>query len=52
MLITNDQFESMTLRQKAFYPFSDEQWEALSRDQKKRVFWARKKLKEQHSGEI
>ena len=44
MLITNEQFEAMSLRQKAFYPFTDEQWKALSRDQKNRVFFARKKF--------
>jgi len=47
--MTDSQFESMSLRQKAFYPFTDEQWSALTRDQKNRVFFARKKLKEQHS---
>jgi len=47
--MTDSQFESMSLRQKAFYPFTDEQWNALTRDQKNRVFFARKKLKEQHS---
>lgn len=44
-LITNEQFESMTLRQKAFYKFTDEQWNALTKDQKKRIFFARHKFK-------
>jgi len=47
MLLTTEQFEEMTLKQKAFYPFTDEQWEALSKDQKNRVFFARKKIKVQ-----
>ena len=47
--MTNEQFESMSLRQKALYPFTDEQWASLSRDQKNRVFFARKKIKEQRN---
>lgn len=48
-LITDEQFESMTLRQKAYYSFTDEQWSALTRDQKKRVFYARNKFKGKNS---
>lgn len=47
MTLTKEQFEKMSLRQKANYPFTDEQWASLSRDQKNRVFFARKKIKEQ-----
>jgi len=43
-LITDEQFERMSLKQKAFYPFTDKQWNALSKDQKKRVFFARQKF--------
>jgi hypothetical protein len=52
MSITPEQFEKMTLRQKAFYPFTDMEWQRLSRDQKKRVFFARHKFttKEKASG--
>ncbi len=42
--MTNSQFESMSLRQKAFYPFTDEEWNSLNKDQKKRVFFARHKF--------
>lgn len=42
--MTNEQFETMSLRQKAFYPFTDEQWNSLTKDQKKRVFFARHKF--------
>ena len=45
MCLTDKQFENMSLRQKAFYPFTDEQWESLTKDQKNRVFFARKKFK-------
>jgi len=44
--MTTEQFEKMTLRQKAFYPFTDLEWNALTRDQKKRVFYARQKFSE------
>jgi hypothetical protein len=43
-LLTDEQFEKMSLKQKAFYPFTDKQWNALSKDQKKRVFFARQKF--------
>jgi len=39
-----DTFERMSLRQKAFFPFTDEQWKLLSKSQKKRVFFARHKF--------
>ena len=42
--LTEEQFESMSLKQKAHYPFTDDQWNQLSKDQKKRVFFARRKL--------
>jgi len=42
--MSNEQFEMMTLRQKAYYPFTDEQWSKLTKDQKKRVFFARHKF--------
>jgi hypothetical protein len=42
--MTTSQFEAMSLRQKAFYPFTDEEWNALVKDQKKRVFFARNKF--------
>lgn len=42
--LTDEQFEKMSLKQKAFYPFTDKQWNALSKDQKKRVFFARQKF--------
>ena len=40
----HDSFERMSLRQKAYFPFTDEQWQSLSKDQKKRVFFARRKF--------
>jgi len=40
-------FDSMSLRQKAYYPFTDEEWSAMDKGMKKRVFFARKKFKEQ-----
>jgi len=42
--MTDAQFETMSLRQKAFYPFTDDEWKTLSKDQKKRVFFARHKF--------
>jgi len=45
--MTIEQFEKMSLRQKAFYPFTDIEWNNLSKDQKKRVFFARHKFKSQ-----
>lgn len=44
-LISDEQFEGMSLRQKAYYSFTDEQWASLTRNQKKRVFYARNKFK-------
>jgi len=46
-MMTVEQFEAMSLKQKAFYPFTDKQWESLTKDQKKRVFFARHKIKSQ-----
>ena len=40
-------FDSMSLRQKAYYPFTDEEWNSMDKGMKKRVFFARKKFKEQ-----
>jgi hypothetical protein len=51
--MTIDQFEKMTVRQKALYPFTDEEWGSLTKDQKKRVFFCRDKMKsvlEKYSG--
>ena len=48
--MTNTQFEAMSLRQKAFYPFTDIQWSALTKDQKKRVFFARHKFAVKQGG--
>ncbi len=45
--MTNEQFEKMSLRQKAFYPFTDAEWTKLTKDQKKRVFFARHKFSTQ-----
>jgi len=45
--MTELQFESMSLKQKAFYPFTDDQWNDLSKSQKKRVFFARHKFTNQ-----
>lgn len=45
--MTKQQFENMSLRQKAYYPFTDTQWESLTKDQKKRVFFARNTFKNQ-----
>jgi len=45
--VTNTQFESMSLKQKAYYPFTDTQWATLTKDQKKRVFFARNKFNTQ-----
>jgi len=42
--MTVAQFESMSLKQKAFYPFTDVEWSGLNKDQKKRVFFARHKF--------
>jgi hypothetical protein len=42
-----EQFEKMSLKQKAFYPFTDVEWTALTKDQKKRVFFARNKFNNQ-----
>ena len=42
--MTVEQFEKMSLRQKAFYPFTDTEWSKLNKDQKKRVFFARHKF--------
>ena len=44
MSMTPEQFEAMSLRQKAFYPFTNEEWSRLTKDQKKRVFFARHKF--------
>ena len=44
MDLFQDSFERMSLRQKAFFPFTDEQWQSLSKEQKKRVFFARHKF--------
>jgi len=44
MELFQDSFERMSLRQKAFFPFTDEQWQYLSKEQKKRVFFARHKF--------
>jgi ABC-type molybdenum transport system ATPase subunit/photorepair protein PhrA len=45
--MTTSQFEQMSLKQKAFYPFTDSDWNSLSKDQKKRIFFARNKFKTQ-----
>jgi len=37
-------FEAMSLKQKAFYPWTDEEWSTLTKAQKKRVFFARHKF--------
>ena len=42
-------FERMSVNQKAHYVFTDEQWKALNKGQRNRVFFARKKVKEQRS---
>lgn len=43
--MTTERFNSMSLKQKAFYPFTEQEWSSLSKGDKKRVFFARNKFK-------